>query len=380
MPAIPKLVLDPFCEVEDLLRPWAYSSECWDLSQHEIVPGAVYLLGRNQFEHNIQQIRDLIIQQQCRIILSNPAEGSETLVSAIQRYGVSDLVYSGKILILGGGDMDSRYPYLQYDSFLPKILDYDENLQEIQRAQEIFTKTHKPYKFLFLNGRMRANRKYLLERLRLIDLLDHGLWTSLDSAPVHNRHIRLRYEDQDLMTIVRPVQYLERCYEVPRYRNGLTAESSGSFVKPDLFGNDWGEIYLYAPQYIDSYFSIVTETVFLYPHSFRTEKIWKPIAMGHPWICAANRGYYKDMKNLGFQTFSSIIDERFDEIDDNQKRIEKVAEVIENLCRDDLPSFLAAAEPVCKYNQQHLAEMRTRVRKEFPDRFFQFLRQHQWMT
>ena len=86
------------------------------------------------------------------------------------------------------------------------------------------------------------------------------------------------------------------------------------------------------------------------------------------------------MKNLGFQTFSSIIDERFDEIDDNQKRIEKVAEVIENLCRDDLPSFLAAAEPVCKYNQQHLAEMRTRVRKEFPDRFFQFLRQHQWMT
>jgi hypothetical protein len=283
-------------------------------------------------------------------------------------------------LIIGGGDMPDWYPYLQYDSFLPKILDYDENLAEITKAASIFTKTHKPYKFLFLNGRMRANRKYLLERFRLANLLDLGLWTSLDHAPGPSRDIRLRDQNQDLMTLIRPVQYLPECYEVPRYRSGLTQQPVSHFAKPDLFGKEWGEIYLYAPPYVDTYFSIVTETVFLYPHSFRTEKIWKPMAMGHPWICAANCGYYKDIKNLGFQTFSSIIDESFDSIDDNQKRIEKIAAVIEDLCRSDLVSFLRAAEPVCKYNQQHLAEMRTRVREEFPDRFFNFLRQHQWMT
>ena len=276
--------------------------------------------------------------------------------------------------------MDSAYACLQYDSFLPKILDYEENLGEIDHALAIFSKTHKPYKFLFLNGRMRANRKYLLEYLRLSDMLDHGLWTSLDQAPGPSRNIKLGHNGQDLMSVVRPVQYLDQYYEVPRYRERLIANAQNHFVKYDLFGGEWGDIYLYAPPYVDSYFSIVTETVFLYPHSFRTEKIWKPIAMGHPWICAANAGYYRDLRNLGFRTFDGIIDESFDSIENNQQRIERIAQIIQDLCRSDLVSFLNASEPVCKYNQQHLALMRQKVRAEFPERFFQFLRQHQWMT
>jgi hypothetical protein len=379
MPAIPKLVLDTFCEVHDLLKPWAHA-EFWDFATHDVIPNAVYLIGRHQFETNISRIIELASAGVCKIILSNPAEGSETLANQIQRYGIQDLVRDHRILLIGGGDMEPWHPCIQYDSFLPKILDYQENLQQIQHGQEIFQKKHKPYKFLFLNGRMRANRKYLLERLRLDGFLDQGLWTSLDQAPGPSRDIRLSHQGQDLMNTVRPVQYLLKQYEVPRYRSGIDATATGHFVKPDLFGSDWGEIYLYAPPYVDTYFSIVTETVFLYPYSFRTEKIWKPIAMGHPWICAANRGYYQDMKNLGFQTFSSIIDESFDAIEDNQKRIERIAEVIQDLCGSDLPAFLEAAEPVCKYNQQHLAAMRTRVREEFPERFFQFLKRHQWMT
>lgn len=379
MPATPKLVLDTFCEVHDLLKPWAHA-EFWDMTKHDIVPGAIYLIGRHQFETNVARIIELASAGVCKIILSNPAEGSETLANQIQRYGILDLVRDHRLLLIGGGDMEPWHPYIRYDSFLPKILDYEENLQEIQRGQEIFQKKHKPYKFLFLNGRMRANRKYLLEKLRLDSYLDQGLWTSLDQAPGPSKDISLFCQGQDLMNTVRPVQYLDPGYEVPRYRSGINTVATGHFVKSNLFGSDWGEIYLYAAPYVDTYFSIVTETVFLYPYSFRTEKIWKPVAMGHPWICAANRGYYKDIKNLGFQTFSSIIDESFDEIEDNQKRIERIAEVIQNLCDSDLPAFLEAAEPVCKYNQQHLAEMRIQVRTQFPERFFQFLRQHQWMT
>lgn len=378
MPAIPKLILDTFCEVEDLLRPWAHDS-FWDLDQHAIVPGAVYLIGRQQFEAHTAKIRQLVDQGVCRVILSNPAEGSETLLGAIQRYGVDSLARSRQILLIGGGDMESAYACLQYDSFLPKILDYRENLTEINLAREIFTKAHKPYKFLFLNGRMRANRKYLLERLRLSELLDQGLWSSLDQAPGPSRNIRFAPNGQDLMGVVRPVQYLDPGYEVPRYRKSLGVSSPNHFVKYDLFGGEWGEIYLHAPPYVDTYFSIVTETVFLYPHSFRTEKIWKPMAMGHPWICAANAGYYRDLRNLGFRTFDGIIDESFDNIDNNQHRIERIAQVVEDLCRSDLAGFLKAAEPVCKYNQQHLAEMRIQVREQFPARFFHFLQQHHWI-
>jgi len=121
---------------------------------------------------------------------------------------------------------------------------------------------------------------------------------------------------------------------------------------------------------------VVTETVFDYPYSFRTEKIWKPIAMGHPWIAVANAGYYRDMRRLGFRTFDSAIDESFDTIENNQDRIERIAQVIEDLCSQDLESFLKECYNTCKYNQQHLAEMRVRVREEFPNRFRQFIQQH----
>ena len=121
---------------------------------------------------------------------------------------------------------------------------------------------------------------------------------------------------------------------------------------------------------------MVTETVFNYPYSFRTEKIWKPIAIGHPWIAVANQGYYRDLHNLGFQTFGHVIDESFDSIENNQDRLERIAQVIEDLCRQDLASFLKECYNVCKYNQQHLAEMRQQVRQEFPNRFEQFIQQH----
>ena len=63
----------------------------------------------------------------------------------------------------------------------------------------------------------------------------------------------------------------------------------------------------------------------------------------------------------------------FDQIENNQHRLERIAQVVEDLCQQDLAKFLEECYTVCKYNQQHLAEMRVKVRQEFPERFFQFI-------
>jgi hypothetical protein len=173
-------------------------------------------------------------------------------------------------------------------------------------------------------------------------LLDSAIWSNLDNT--HGN----------------PIKLLDPKYEFDFYQHNTELNQSG-FVKYALFNNDWGEIYLNPRPYLDTYFSVVTETVFNYPYSFRTEKIWKPIAMGHPWIAVANQGYYRDMHNLGFQTFGHVIDESFDLIENNQDRLERTAEIIEDLCQQDLASFLKECYNVCKYNQQHLAEMRQQV-------------------
>jgi hypothetical protein len=370
-----KLILDTFCEVYDLLRPWA-DGEFYDFKTHNIVSGAIYLIGRAQFNFNKDYIRKLVEHNVIQVILSNPAEGSETLKDhCTYMHKIADLALDNRILLIGGGDMESKWPCLQYDSFLPKILDYDENLQAINQSDEIFSKTQKPYKFLFLNGRTRAHRKYLIEKFNIIGLLDQSIWTCLETREGAPINLSLIHDGKDLMFSIRPAKFLEPKYEVDRYsdRVGMTFEKS--FAKYELFDKEWGEIYLKAEPYVDTYFSVVTETVFDYPYSFRTEKIWKPIAMGHPWIAVANAGYYRDMHNLGFRTFDSVIDESFDLISNSQDRIERIAQVVDDLCRQDLVSFLQECYNTCKYNQQHLAEMRVRVRKEFPERFRQFIQQ-----
>jgi hypothetical protein len=191
---------------------------------------------------------------------------------------------------------------------------------------------------------------------QLADVLDTALWSNLDPANG-------------------PVKLLDRQYELDRFNVDISQTDEN--VKKYLFESDiWGDVYLVPAQYTNTYFSLVTETVQNYRYSFRTEKIWKPIAIGHPWIAVANQGYYRDMHNLGFQTFGHVIDERFDEIANNQDRMVQVSRVVKDLCQQDLASFLKECYNVCKYNQQHLAEMRTRVRSEFPARFKQFINKH----
>jgi len=144
-----------------------------------------------------------------------------------------------------------------------------------------------------------------------------------------------------------------------------------------LFNNEWGEIYLEPSPYIDTYFSLVTETVYEYPYSFRTEKTAKVLAIGHPFIIAGSVGFYRDLRNLGFKTFDSVIDESFDLIENHQDRMNKIHDIVKDLCQQDLTSFLSACKDVCKYNQQHLQEIIPRIRSDFPQKFFNLISKYE---
>ena len=346
MPKTPKLVLDTFSEVYNLLKPYAHS-EFWDLSQHEIVPGATYVVGRKQCIDNREQLLTLAESGTIQLVISNPHEGSQTLAGQMTRLGFKN----ANIKLIGGGDMSPDWDYIRYDKFLPEILDYEDNLIAADASTAIYHKQQKPWKYLFLNGRHRPHRADLIRKLGARGLLNNSLWTNLDSGNG-------------------PVKTLPKEYEVSRYQNNTVTDH---YVKFELFNNEWGEIYLEPKPYINTYFSLVSETVFDIPYSFRTEKIWKPIVMGHPWIAAANAGFYRDMRNLGFQTYSHIIDESFDTIENNQDRLDRIVTIVKDLCSQDLAAFLNECYNTSKYNQHHHREMAAKVRNEFPERFFQFI-------
>jgi hypothetical protein len=241
---------------------------------------------------------------------------------------------------------------------------------------EVYNSSLKPYKFLFLNGRSRPHRKYLWHCFEQSGLLDSAVWTMLDPRPILNPSYLLK----EALHRPAPIRRLPPEYEYHDYKTTevVIHHPRRQFIKHEMFANTWGEVYLQCEPYRDTYFSLVTETVFgESDYSFRTEKIVKPIAMGHPWICAANFGYYRDLRNLGFQTFGHVIDESFDLIDNPQDRIDRIVAIVEDLCEQDLASFLKECYTICKYNQQHLKEYREQLRQTFPDRFCKFLQQYQ---
>tara|TARA_S200000501_G_scaffold361686_1_gene390263 strand:- start:39 stop:578 length:540 start_codon:yes stop_codon:yes gene_type:complete len=69
---------------------------------------------------------------------------------------------------------------------------------------------------------------------------------------------------------------------------------------------------------------IVTETVFNYPYPFITEKTLRPIVSKRPFIIVGSSGTLTVLKSKGFQTFSHIIDESYDEILDYSDRFDSV--------------------------------------------------------
>lgn len=369
----PRLYVDSKCEIAELLRPYADQVfRGFNTIAHE--PNDIYVLSRLEFKENATQLRDLV-DRGLKLIYSNPFEGSETLAGQLTRFGLADLFLDRKFLVIGGGDMRLEWPYLRYDLFISKPHNFAENLEAIKRTDEIFSKVNKPYTFLCLNGRARDHRKYLVERLNDLGLLDQSLWTWLDTSAIRSKAFNSEITDRP-----RAHHFLPEKYEHAAYQANVSQTYSDDYAKLGLFNNEWGEIYLNADAYVDTYFSLVTETVYNYPHSFRTEKIWKPIAMGHPWICVANMGYYRDLRALGFRTFDTVIDESFDAIEGSVARMERLIQVIEDIHRNGLQEFVASCEEICKYNQAHMVHLRDQINKDFPDQFFKFLRDYGWTT
>ena len=71
-----------------------------------------------------------------------------------------------------------------------------------------------------------------------------------------------------------------------------------------------------------------------------------------------------------------MIDESFDQIENGADRLDRIVEIVQDLCQQDLASFLDSCYNTCKYNQQLLAELGPQLRKDFPNRFVHFINSH----
>lgn len=86
-----------------------------------------------------------------------------------------------------------------------------------------------------------------------------------------------------------------------------------------------------AEWYNKTNFTVVVETDIDLPGVFLTEKTFKPIMYGHPFIIYGQPGSLELLKSLGFKTFNNIFDESYDTITDTNERRQKIVEQIQKM-------------------------------------------------
>ena len=220
-------------------------------------------------------------------------------------------------------------------------------------------------KFINFNRRWRLHRPLLVMILRDRDLIKHG-------------YVSLGESDLPGGNWERKINELQRYYKDAPQILEIIDRNHDIVDMPNLYLDTMDLVTNRAEQtdstnlyYSDSYFSVITETTYHTDSGhdgvpFLSEKVFKAVAMKHPFILVTAPNTLQYLKKLGYKTFSSIIDESYDTELNDAARIIKIANEIQRLCNlseTELNLFLESARQICSYNHKILKYQRTTIHR-----------------
>lgn len=214
------------------------------------------------------------------------------------------------------------------------------------RTNNIINRKKRKKIFLCYNRRNKSHRMKLVHALYKFDLLKFG-FISLGN---HHMYTHSHGFDEEFINML-PMKF---------DGTDLKTNQASSFIEYD---------------YAESYFSIVTESFNESNVVFFSEKIFKPIVAMQPFIIVTSPGALRELKKLGYQTFSQWIDESYDEELDNNKRLKMIVQQIQKLTtksEEYLQNMLIEMLPVLKHN------IDTLLKRTEDGEFFKQLEEELW--
>jgi len=318
----------------------------------------------------------------CYLILENFHEGFSHIIaqlydSVIDRYKIPE-----EKLILFTGALDIEEKLQEYCTKHKRIPFKMESMLEFEMATQsrFENDLHKPCplpitlnmskynkKYLNFNRRWRPHRPLLTALLECCDLIQYG-YVSL-AASDDNR--TWATEMDHIIEIVRECGNENMAAILMKNRRRIENMGDLKLDKDDMHYN-------HAPleltpdikkMYEQTYFSVVSETIYFTNYRdwedscFLSEKIFKAIIFKHPFILVATPNTLKYLKALGYKTFSPVIDESYDSIEDNTMRMVAIVKEISRLCKlegEALEDYQKYCRKICEHNFKVLTE-----KKEF---------------
>ena len=257
------------------------------------------------------------------VYIENVVEGSSTLIRHLDERGLLRKTLAGDIGIIASGEMPEQMNALAINYMLYRTGSVNENHRKISIA-----KKNKPYTFLFLNNRLRSHRTDLIQQIHATGLLDSALWSNLCMGA-----------DGQFVGTTLPKNKLPEKYDPQESKDLIdwTTWTAGPVIKP---------------QYQDTYFSVYAESSAMHRYAFPTEKTWKPIIAGHPFMALANSRHYAYLHELGFKTFTGIIDETWAGMKRWQDAVRWFTKQLVKLSDSDLQDFQTQCKSITTHNKK----------------------------
>jgi hypothetical protein len=202
-------------------------------------------------------------------------------------------------------------------------------------------KNARPYLFTILNRTHKWWRATVMTDLQRTGILDASQWS-------YNTNIAL---DDDFS--VNPIEIDLLGLRDPV----LEFIKTGPYSCDNLTVDQHNDHHLHVPEhYTQSYCHIVMETHFDADQSggaFLTEKTFKPIKHGQPFVIVGAPGSLKALRDLGYRTFDHAIDNSYDLETDNTRRWQMTLNTIQKIQQQDPDQWFSSCLNDILYNQQH---------------------------
>jgi hypothetical protein len=143
----------------------------------------------------------------------------------------------------------------------------------------------------------------------------------------------------------------------PEVANGLDQFLKGAPYTCDSLSTDDHNNHtkLVKHLYNDSYFHLVLETHFdaeQSQHTFLSEKTFKPIRHGQPFVIVGTPGSLATLKSLGYRCFEHVLDNSYDDEIDNHLRVKKLFGLFTQIKDQNLRDLFYQCYDDVVHNQQ----------------------------
>jgi hypothetical protein len=210
------------------------------------------------------------------------------------------------------------------------------------------------FRFTILNRTHKWWRATVMADLERAGILDVSQWSYNTTITIGDR-----YEDNPLQ-----VDLLDLRPQITKFMQ------HGPYACDDFTSEQHNDHHLHVPQHFSqSYCHVVLETHFDADQSngaFLTEKTFKPIKHGQPFVIVGAPGSLQALRDLGYRTFDHVIDNSYDLELDNTLRWQKALTAIMQISQQDPDAWLhQCLDDLCHNQQLFLSSKKFRLNMLF---------------